>query len=58
MQPSLSLRWTSELPEGPEAVKLSSRLLEIAPPENVGEDDTRVYADSLNFIPAIGEHED
>jgi hypothetical protein len=53
-----SLRWTSELPEGPEAVKLSSRLLEIAPPENVGEDDTRVYANSLNFIPAIGGHED
>jgi hypothetical protein len=44
--------------EGPEAVKLSSRPLEIAPPENVGEDDTRVYADSLNFIPAIGDHED
>jgi hypothetical protein len=41
--------------EGPEAVKLSSRPLEIAPPENVGEDDTRVYADSLNFIPAIGD---
>jgi hypothetical protein len=50
-----SLRWTSGPPEWPEAVKLSSRPLEIAPPENVGEDDTRVYADSLNFIPAIGD---
>jgi hypothetical protein len=52
------LRWTSEPPERPEAIKLSSRLLEIAPPENLGEDDNRVYANSLNFIPAIGDHED
>jgi len=27
------------------------------PPEGVAEDDTRVNADSVNFIPAIGDHE-